>query len=987
MISLRSVLAWLLLAAGIGGLTPAWAATLQELSLDNWRTGDGLPHNQVHAIAQTPDGYLWLATWEGLARFNGFEFRVYNADNTPAIGNPAIRALAVDHDGALWLGTTRSGLIGYRDGEWHRYSTKDGLAADHILALLVDRDNKIWIATEEHGISVFDGERFEHYGSEQLLDPTVLALAESPDGSIWVATRDGINVIRGSSPDGPIDAYGQTDGLPAAPVMDLLFANDVLYAGTEAGLYRWTGQRFVADRRWAPTNQAAVAELYATRDGTILAGTFADGVFRLVGNNAERLDTRNGLPNNRIWSMLEDREGNLWVGTSGGLSRMRATPFSSLTMRSGLSDDYVRAVLEDKLGNLWVGTSNGLTRIKGNDVAVLDETNGLPTASILSLAEVNQQLWAGTYGAGVSVIENDRVTRRITFPTLPSNHVRTLIQGSDGSAWIGTVAGLTRLRGSEAKVYTISDGLPRSYINSLLEDSTGRLWVGTSNGLAWYQDDQIVSLNDSEGYDNADVFHFWEDPGGNVWMATNTGLLRHAPGDARRFDRIGPEHGLPHPVLFSVIGDNNGRLWLSSNGGVFRTSMDALNAVASGNASHVNFERFTEDEGLPSLQANGGTQPAASITKSGRLLFATAGGVAAVDPTVVDSMLGAALVPKPVVESVLIDYRAVDLDNPPIVEPDAKRLEVRFVGLNLASPEAVRYRHRLTGYEDDWSETVSDRTAQYTNLPPGEYRFEVAAAAPLTGWSEPAGVDFRVRPQVHQMLWFRLLLLSLLAGSIWGSLRWRTASLRHKADELAREVDHRTRHLRNQTQRLLEASREKSELLQKLEDQSAAFAQQAREDALTGLNNRRHFDEIMERDFSAARRGDRSLTVALLDIDYFKQVNDKFSHQVGDEVLKLVAARISDELAPFDAESARYGGEEFVMLFRDMSVVTARELCEQIRARVNNADYSAIAPGLQVTVSIGLSDRLDVASHEKMLSLADQRLYEAKDGGRNQIRY
>ncbi len=978
------LIAALVLVCTLLPLPAAAANKLSELNLDSWSTSDGLPHNLIQDIAQTPDGYLWLATWSGVARFNGLEFHVFDGDNTPTIGNSGVKALAVDQQGGLWLATSRDGLARYAGGHWQSYTTDDGLAANQVLSLLVDSDNRVWAGTEEHGVSVFDGTTFRSY-DEQLLGATVLDVAQAADGAIWVATRRGVNVINGDR----VTALGENHGLPKADVLALLVVGEQVFAGTEQGLYRWRGDRFVADPRWRQTGAEAVAELYTDGDGYLYVGTFAKGMYRLRDDQVERLDTTNGLPNNRVWSLLIDRENNLWVGTSGGLARMQSAPFAALTMRAGLSDNYVRAVADDAFGNLWIATSNGLTRLRDQQSTILGVDEGTGTDSFLSLADAGDSMWVGTYGAGVVQVRDDQVVRRLMAPEIPSNHVRSVYQGTDGALWVGTVAGLARLQDGQLRNYTIDDGLPRSYVHSLFEDRSGRLWVGTSDGMAWFENEMITSLNGSEGLPEADVFDFMQDPDGDVWIASESGLLRYRDtGDGlRRFDRIGPEHGLPHPVLFSVLHDDQGKLWLSSNGGIFRATMSTVKAVMDGTASHVNFERFTEDEGLPSTQANGGTQPAGKRLRDGRLAFATAQGLAVVDPSRVDQTMASAVAPQPVIEQVEVDYRSVDVRRQPIVEPDARRLDIRYIGLNLRSPETVRYRHRLIGYDDRWSEAVNDRSAQFTNLPPGEYRFEVVASAPLTGWSEaPAVVRFSVRPHLHQTWWFRTLLLIGAVALIWAGLRWRTASLRSRADELVREVEHRTRHLRSQTQRLLETSREKTELLKQLEEQSAAFAQQAREDSLTGLHNRRHFDELLSKAFANAKSRSQSLSVALLDVDLFKRVNDGFGHETGDEVLRRITSKLRQHLEPFNAEVGRYGGEEFAMMFIDMAAVTAAELCEQLRRDVAAMDFSDLHQALQVTVSIGISDRLDVPSHEKMLSLADQRLYDAKRGGRNQVR-
>jgi diguanylate cyclase (GGDEF)-like protein len=954
---------------------------LIELDLRSWETQHGLPHNMVQSIAQTPDGYLWLATWEGVARFNGFEFTVYNTKNQPALQDRGVRSLLVSSDGTLWMGTSGGGLSYIRNNIWRHLGVADGLAGDAVLALAEDSQNQIWVGSEENGLSIIDGQKISVLSvADGLPDATVLAIAELAPGEMWVATRRGISRIKG----GQIQSFDQRHGLPAGPVLSVTAARaGELFVGTEDGVYRWTGEGFEPDEVWAESGSGQVSELFEDSDGNLWAGTFARGLYRLRSQGSEFLRTVNGLPNNRVSSIFEDQEGNLWVGTSGGLARLKSAPFSVLNMRNGLPDNYVRTVFESDDGTLWVGTSNGLARLVGNDMRVFTTADGLTSNSILAVHESRSgALWIGTYGTGINILSAKGVRVINSEDGLPSNHVRSFLETED-SMWVATIRGLARFVGEQqVEVLGRDDGLPREFITSLHEDADGTLWIGTTEGFAFYKDGKVISASEIPGYESSSVFGFYRDHQGNMWIATETGLLRYFDGELRAIRRA---QGLPHEVLFGLVGDHQDGIWMSSNDGVFRAAISDLVAVTEGEIGRINIERFTEDHGLASRQCNGGSQPSLIRSSTGRLWFATSQGAAVVDPDILDSERSSTVAPRVLIERVVVDGVEAKLSAEIEVPPGATHLEFHYAGLSFRAAENIRYHYQLAGFERGPTNADLDRVAHYTNLDPGQYTFQVWGSLDPATWSElPGVVRLKVLPEFWETGLFIGFSLALLLLTMWTLVRIRIRSLRRRAEALGREVATQTRDLHEKTSRLELAGEEKSRLLIKLEEQSLAFARQAREDALTGLANRRHFDQIFEGQFEKAQSSGGRLSVALMDLDHFKRINDDFSHQVGDEVLKVVANLMREACAEDDTP-ARYGGEEFVMLFPNTDVEHANARCNALRESLSAYDFDRIAKDLKVTISGGICGDLGVGNFEKMLSNADQKLYQAKHSGRNRI--
>jgi diguanylate cyclase (GGDEF)-like protein len=966
-------------------LLPACAFAGKPVSAyfrETWTTREGLPHNQVNAIAQTPDGYLWFGTWEGLVRYNGLEFHVFDRGNTPGLKDNGIRSIRVAADGALVVGTSRGGVSVRRKGHWRTWTTADGLAQDEVMDALEDRAGRLWVATESAGVTRIDGNRARQFTRGSGLPSEVMfGLLLDRDGSVWAATAGGVVHFRGDR----AMVFGPGSGLPAAPVFRLVQAGDgTLYVGTERGAYRRQGDRFVPVSSLLPAD--GVPSLVRDAAGDLWVGTVNNGLMRIDRKGIERFGSQRGLPNNRVAALFVDREGSLWAGTNAGLLRLRDAPFSTFNREHGLSDDYVRALVQARDGSLWIGTSRGLNRWRSGRVASIHTVaDGLPSDSILSLLEDRDgNLWAGTYVGGLLQLRDGRLVRKYDNASgMPgSNQVRALAQAADGTLWIGTSRGLVRMRDGAFKLYGTGEGLPREFVLALHVARDGTVWVGTANGAARVVGDQVEPVSLHAMNDAQDVFDFHEDPDGTLWIATDRGLVRHRN---RRMQAIGLGQGLPVDTLFQVVDDQAGGLWLTTNRGVLRIGRDEAEAVLDGRARQLNVDQFGEADGLASSQCNGGSGPAALRDLAGHIWVATARGAAMVDPKVLHGYRRQ--LPPVVIEQVLADDRVVALADRLVLPAGTRKLEFHYAGLTFQMPRLLRYRHRLEGVDAGWIERGNQRSAQYTNLGPGRYRFLVSASAPGLGqgWSEPPTMmEVRIQPLLWQQPWFLAACALALGLLMFGAYRWRVGTLAGRAARLEAVVDARTRDLREQTLRLVSADEDKTRLLAQLREQSEAFGRQAREDALTGLANRRSLDEELARAFDAAVRAQSPLAFALLDVDHFKRINDTYSHAAGDAALRAVATAVREGLAG-EGVVARWGGEEFAVLFAGVPLEQARERCEQVRRAIESLDCGDFAPGWKLTISGGVADRTGLAHYEKLVSRADALLYEAKHAGRNRI--
>jgi diguanylate cyclase (GGDEF)-like protein len=551
------------------------------------------------------------------------------------------------------------------------------------------------------------------------------------------------------------------------------------------------------------------------------------------------------------------------------------------------------------------------------------------------------------------------------------------MKSRDGSLWIGTGNGLAQWKdGRVLRRIGLDEGLPSATIRALYETPQG-MWIGTTAGIALLAPDAGLRAWGANDYPATGSFDFLADPDGTLWIASDAGLLRMREG---RFRQYGSRVGLPRDTVMRILDDGTGSLWLSSNHGVFRIERDDLDALDAGRLQSLPVEVFDHGDGMLSSQCNGGSAPAGWMMGDGRLWFPTARGVAVVDPLLAGGQRRT--VAPLVFESVLVDGQFQPMASSYRMGHQARRLVVRYAGLDMRSPGRQVYRYRLAGFDEDWQEAGSQTEVVYTSLPPGRFRFEVQVArSPADDWSQvsSAGFDLLVEPPFWYRPWFVLACGVGLAGLSFLVYALALAGQRRKQRRLQALVDASTRELLSKNGALEQAGRERDALL-------AQLAWQASHDALTGLPNRRAGDAHLEQAVARAHEQGQPLVVALLDVDRFKQINDGHGHATGDRVLQAVAAVMAGLAAERGCFVARHGGEEFLVCMERTTLEQALPVLEELRARV-----AAVAtPGddgqpLHCTCSAGVA-RLEAGQAvHALLARADARLLQAKQAGRNRV--
>ncbi len=793
----------LLLGGGGAAFSLDPRTPLAGFRLDLWQTEQGLPENSVDAVTQTRDGYLWVGTQEGLARFDGVRFVTFSRRTVAVLRSDNITSLVADSTGGLWIGAAGGGVLHSLNGTFtplppgpgdplgHLYRifpdgdalwaapdnggllrvangritpfvTARGPWTDRVTVVRRDRDGSLWIGTFDDGLHHVTAGGEDHLLAG-LLDNQVRALWPDPDGSLWIGTLRGLNRLQA----GKITAYTAKDGLADDSVLSILRDREgSLWVGTERGLSRLSG-----------------------------------GAFAIL--------PRDPGPNPAVRSLFEDREGNLWIGTSGGgLGRLKDVPFTTISRSEGLSSDLAWSIFQDRKGALWIGTADGLNRLADGRLTTLSTRDGLPSGIVRSIAEdVDGTLWIGTF-KGLVHLAGGRLSTFRRSDGLPNDAVLTLLPDA-GGLWIGTLGGLARYEGGRFTAWTRQDGLPEESVFSLLKEADGSLLIGTRRGLARLHKDwrerreRIEAVGETTGGPQDNVFVLYRDRAGTLWIGTRSWLYRYRDGVFRAFTF---SDGLPDDRIFSILEDDRGYLWMSSNHGVSRIRKADLDSFADGKIPIIPSVSYGVADGMKSAECNGASQPPAWRTRDGRFWFPTLRGVAAVDP---DRVPAGRPAPPVTIEDLLVDRRAVPRSGVIRIPPDPASFEIQYTALSLTAPEKLRFRYRLDGFDHGWIDAGTRRTAYYTNLRPGTYTFRVVAADGDGNWS-PAGTElpFVIAPHVWQTGWFAVLCVVLAAAAAAGAWRWRLHAARMRERELLELVERRTHDLQAERDRAEEARRE-----------------------------------------------------------------------------------------------------------------------------------------------------------------------------------
>ena len=775
---------WLMACSPALALDPRKSLTQYSRSL--WTQQYGLPQDTIRAIAQTTDGYLWLGTDEGLARFDGYEFVSFSKANGDLPTN-SITSLAATSDGSLWIGTS-NGLAQYRDRRFRIFTVKQGLPDNSITALYSDHAGTLWLVAGLY-LSRYQNGQFTNYKPEvDIPVSSVRAVCEDANHDLWIAG----------------------------------FSRVV----------KMSGGKFVTMVEPPTMEGVVVLNMISDRDGNLWIGASQGILERTAGGAIRKYGERDGLPDGSVRALWQDHDGNIWAGTNNGFARLEGGRFTT-SREAGREADLVRCLFEDREGNLWIGSNTGLMRLRSDIFTVYGEAEGLPSDEPNTVLQDRAgRVWVGFHDSGVMLFEGGKRRLFTTRDGLADNDVFQIREARNGDLLIATRSGLSRMHDMHFSNYAPPEPVGRKAVLDTLEDSQERLWLATPGGLGIVNGGEyhgvipggllliefIASLCEgrdgtiwagtfgkglwriqgqehrlfttADGLSSDEIRSLYQDAEGTLWIATFGGGL-NAWRDGRFFHYTAKD-GLPSDNV-AAISDDGQSLWLSTTRGISRISKRQLLDFSQRKRTLLEPENFGVEDGLRSAQcapgfpkAGGGTR-----TSDGRLWFTTSRGLAVLDP---GTRKRTPLAPLVRFVEMTSNGEPVDLGEPVRLSPTSERLQIRYTGIYLSAPERVQYSYMLEGLDKNWVAAGNRRVINYNSLSHGNYQFTVRAGLP-GGPPSQRSFAFEVLPQYYETTSFRLLCAVLVAAFAWAVYRLRLRQLRYRftlvLDErarLAREI-------------------------------------------------------------------------------------------------------------------------------------------------------------------------------------------------------
>lgn len=769
------------------------AVRAQEYGFDTWTTANGLPQNTVTGVVQTPDGYLWISTLDGLARFDGVRFTVFDKGNTRGIVNNRFTCVMVDKDGALWASTENNVVTVYRNGTFESY--QPAALSGNTIYIVAGADREAVIETRDALFHLQDGnlrptvDQKKYLGKQFYYGRSGARWTIEPNRVTW--ERDGRTVYY----DVDLPSEFWSSGNAMHPLEDSQGALWILWGRT---ICRLAGGRATAyTQKEIPGLSELIPQLvFEDAEGGVwinleTSGASQNGEGQLVRFKDNNFTAHNLGRSVNATNSVTDREGNVWLASASGLKRLHRQLITSLSVSNGLVNDEVYPLLQTGSGDIFIGTVRGIDRYA--DGKITNTGLNYDTSEPLYVRGLweddKARLWIGFQGeGGFGRYEPPSHVKHIGQSDLPGG-ATDFASDRDGNVWIATEEGLFEYRDDQKVAhYTDSDGLQNEKIITLHFDRGGNLWLGTFDGLSEFKDGRFINYNNEPNSPKGFVRVIYEDGEGVLWFGTyGDGLVRYKEG---KFFNYRVEDGLFNNGVFAILDDGRGNFWMSSNRGIHRVSIKELNDLADGKIPKLNSVSYGQKDGMLNAECNGGRIPAAIKARDGRLWFATMGGLAIVDP--------AAETPDPnpppvLIENISIDRQVVaqeivrsatgDGRSDIELEPGQSNIAIEYTGLSLIRSDQIKFRYKLEGLEENWVEAGTRRSVDYSYLPAGGYTFRVTAANANGVWNLE-GASFRVivHPYIYQTWWFKALEVLAIALIVWFVYNNRVSRLRAIAD-------------------------------------------------------------------------------------------------------------------------------------------------------------------------------------------------------------
>jgi len=774
------VLAWTLLAPHSSAVALSPSLEVSQYAHTSWTARDGYSLGAVFAMAQTPDGYLWLGSEFGLFRFDGVRFMPWQPPAGQQLPDKPY-SLLVTRDGTLWIGTF-AGLVSWNGAELTQYPELDGL---FVTSLLEDREGTVWAGTMTPPgtlagrLCAIRSGQAQCYGEDGAFGLSVWSLAEDSSGALWAGAEPGVWRWK----PGPPRLYVT----PGMRLGDMSKADDgrLLVGMSGAGLRQIVGDNVETYPIRSATNPNALLtdhdvdsnKLLRDRDGGLWIGTHERGLLHVRQGRADVFTKSDGLSGDTSCSIFEDREGNIWFASSRGLDRFRELPIITISAKEGLSSDATKSVLAATDGSIWVATHDGLTRWKDGQFTVFRKASGLPDDETQSLyQDYRGRIWVSTK-RGLAYFEDGRF---VAVSGVPSEEVYFIAGDKAGNLWLSRNKGLSHLLEGRLVEHFPWSALGRRQQATAIVPDQGGVWLAfwQDGGVLYFKDGQArASYTAADGLGKGHVPGLRLDADGALWAATEEGGLSRIKDG--RISTLTNRNGLPCDTIHWTMEDDDRSLWLYTACGLVRIARAELDAWVADPQRRIETTVWDAADGVRLHPVSPATfRPAVAKSADGKLWFLSGEGVQVVDPR----HLPVNQLPPPVyIEQVTADGQTYDPSQGLRLPAGVHDLLFHFTALTLVESDKVRFRVKLEGQDKGWRELVNQRQVHYTNLPPGTYRFRVIAANNSGVWNEEGALlDFSIAPAFYQTNWFRALCVVVFLVLLWAGYQLRVRQLAHR---------------------------------------------------------------------------------------------------------------------------------------------------------------------------------------------------------------
>jgi ligand-binding sensor domain-containing protein/two-component sensor histidine kinase len=776
------VLAGSLLGSGSEALSaPVTTNGVMPYSVKVWQTDEGLPHNSVWALAQGSDGYLWVGTQQGLARFDGVRFSAVDEPQAPELKHGYITALCAGQDGSMWVGCEGQGVIRCKNGVISHLTEAEGLPSNLVHCLLEDHEGTLWIGSEGGLTRYREGKLTTFTDMQGLGDNPVRGLCEDRQGIIRVATRRGLSSLSKNRIISTITFGTNWPGNALRFVSQDRQGN--LWTGSNEGLNCLQGAQRLSYGINDGIPAGIINTAYEDHAGQLWIGAYG-GLTRMVEGKLVERPAGEPVFWDMVYTIFEDREQNLWVGARDGLYRLTPARFSALTVQQGLTDNNAMAVCEDRSGAMWIATwGGGVDRFQDGKVTAYTTTNGLSFDKALALHEGRDgSMWIGMeMGGGLNRLQGDY---RNSFPRQPPTApaIRAIAEDARGGLWVGTSAGLNLWRGKRQTSYTQKNGLAGDRVMVICPGANSNLWIGTETGLSCWDGKGFKNYTTREGLSHNLINALYEDRDQTLWIGTRGGgLNRYKNGT---FTAFTTKQGLFSDDVYEIVEDDYGYFWMTCRNGLFRVARKELDGTERGTNRLLTCTAFGKADGLLTSQFNGVAKPAGWKSLDGRLWFASIRGVVRVDCRIRTNER-----PPPVaIEELVADRHLLHgaglgtrTEPSPVLEipPGRGELEFHYTALSLQAPEKNRFKYMLEGVDSGWNDGGTERQVHYSHVGPGTYNFRVLACNNDGVWNEKGALlAIVLQPHFWQTWWFKPSLLALAGLMLTMAYRVRMARLK-----------------------------------------------------------------------------------------------------------------------------------------------------------------------------------------------------------------